>query len=297
MDIEKLKKLVEEGKYYDEIAFELNCTKGTVQKYCKDLGLIAKTKIVRRNDPEMVQKVEDLFNQGKTNQQIADVLGICVTTVRRYITKLLGKESNSVKKKGIKEVKLTQEQWEIIYGGLLGDMNISKTEKLARLAINQGGIHEAYFDHLCSKFSGLLGKINKTPRYDKRTKKYYNKFCVRFLAHQIYLDLYNKIYPNGVKTISQEWIDQITWRSIAYWFMDDGAERGLFATNSFTLEGVQMLQKMFLDKFNIRTRIRLMTNEIDQWLLVVCNEDLKTFEEHVKPYMIPEMYYKLVKIK
>ena len=46
--------------------------------------------------------------------------------------------------------------------------------------------------------------------------------------------------------------------------MDDGAERGLFATNGFTLEGVQMLQKMFLDKFNIHTRIRLMTNETDQ---------------------------------
>lgn len=171
MNIEKLKKLVKEGKYYDEIALELHCAKSTVQKYCKELGLVAKTKIIRRNDPEMVQKVEDLFNQGKTNQQIADELGICATTVRRYITKLLKKESNSVKKKSIKEVQLTQEQWEIIYGGLLGDMNISKTEKLARLAINQGGIHEAYFDHLCSKFPGLLGKINKTPRYDKRTKK------------------------------------------------------------------------------------------------------------------------------
>lgn len=295
MNIEKLTKLVNDGKYSEDIAKELNCNRRTVDAWIKKLELEPNLKITRRNSNEIKLQIEILIKQGFTNTQIAKELQISPTTARRYTKELLGLDTNSTKNKSIKKVELTQEQLEVLYGCILGDLNISKTEKLARFVISQGGQHEAYFDYLCSLFPGLLGKISKKQRYDKRTGKYYNKFTVRALAHQKYLDLYNQIYINGVKTITKEFVDKITLRSIAFWFMDDGTVRGCFATNCFTLPEVRLLQTVF-DRYSIKTRVRQVTGK-EQWLLIVENSDLEKFEKAIYPYLHESMYYKLIKIK
>lgn len=292
MDENKLKILVNEGKNYEEIALELNCNERTVEKYAKKLGLKVTTKIIRRNDPEVVNKIKQLLSEGKTNTQIAKELSISPTTARRYTRELIGQDTNSVKAKSLKEVSLSKNQLEIIYGSLLGDMAISKTPKSARFAIGQGGLHEEYFDYVCSKFPGLLGKVSKTPRFDKRTNKWYNKFVCRSLANEKYLEIYNELYINDKKTITREYLDKITAQGIAYWFMDDGSINGDFATNCFTEDEVKLLQEMFLNKFNINTRIKQVTGK-EEWLLIVKSESRKDFENLIKPYMHESMYYKL----
>lgn len=286
-----LETYVSEGLTYEEIAKKLDCSESTVRKHIKNLQLKPNLKICKANDQELMAKVDELVKQGLTNKQISDKLGICETTTRRY-TKLLGKDTNSVKTKSIDCIDLTDEQLEIIYGGMLGDMNISKTEKLARLSISQGGNHELYFDHLCDCFNGLLGKVSKKQRFDKRTNKFYNKFVVRSLAHQKYLDLYNFFYPNGTKTITEEWIKRLTPRSIAYWFMDDGSLHGELATNCFSLKEVKMLQDMFLDKYNIKTRL-YNPPKTNQYVIFIENSDLHLFEDLVRPYIVDSMKYKL----
>lgn len=129
---------------------------------------------------------------------------------------MLGKETNSIKAKSLKTIELTDEQLEIIYGSMLGDLCLTKTAKKARFIIHQGGNHELYFDHLCEIFKPLLGRVNKRLRYDLRTKKSYNAFSVKFLAHSLYLRFYDFFYKNGVKTVTQEWVNKLTEKSIAY---------------------------------------------------------------------------------
>lgn len=295
MNIEKLIKLVNEGKYSEDIAKELRCHRRTVDDWIKKLGLEPNLKITKRNSNEIKLQIENLIKLGFTNTQIAKKLNISPTTARRYTKELLNLNTNSIKTKSIDNIELTQEQLEILYGCVLGDLNISKTQNLARFVISQGGSHEEYFDYLCSLFPNLLGKINKTQRFDKRTNKYYNKFSVKSLAHKVYLDLYNEIYINGIKTVTKEFVDKLTLRSIAFWFMDDGTVRGCFATNCFTLPEVKLLQTVF-DKYQIKTRIRQVTGK-EQWLLIVENSDLEKFEKAIYPYLHKSMYYKLVKIK
>ena len=212
---ELLPELIRAGNNFVQIAHILGCDNSTVSRKVKDLGLEGNIKICKANDSELIKKVDALHAEGKTNSEIAKILNICATTARRYTT-LLGKQTNSVKAKSIKKVNLSPEQEEIIFGCMLGDMSICKTKKLARIVISQGGVHESYFDHLCNTFKGLLGKINKDPRFDKRTNKWYNKYVVKFLAHEDYLSLYQYFYPNGRKEITQKWIDKLTPRSIAY---------------------------------------------------------------------------------
>lgn len=216
IDLNELKLQIESGLNYSQLAENFKCNERTIEKYAKKLGMVVKTKITKRNDPIILGKIKDFVESGKTNSWIAKELGISPTTVRRYTNEFLGKETNSVKAKRIKDVCLTEEQLEIIYGSLLGDMSISKTKNLARISITQGGVHEEYFDFTCSKFNGLLGKTSKEPRFDNRTKKWYNKFVVRFLAHKQYLEIYDLVYKNGIKTITEEWLDKLTPRSIAF---------------------------------------------------------------------------------
>ena len=292
INLNELRTQIESGLNYSQLAKMFNCNERTIEKYAKKLGLVVKTKITKRNDPVILEKIKTMVESGKTNNEIAKELRISPTTVRRYTKELLGKNTNSIKAKSVKDVCLTDEQLEIIYGSLLGDMSISKTKNLARISITQGGSHEDYFDFVCSKFEGLLGKISKEPRFDNRTKKWYNKFIVRFLAHKQYLSIYNLIYKNGVKTITQEWLNKLTPKSIAYWFMDDGSRSGDLATNCFTLQEVELCQKWFKDKFNIDTRIRKIANK-EQWLLIICVNSRQNFDDLIRPYIHKSMLYKL----
>ena len=89
-------------------------------------------------------------------------------TSRKY-TKELGLETNSKRTKTLtnKHIKLTEEQLEVLYGSLLGDMSLDTNWKNVRPTISQGGDQEAYFDYKCKIFKNLIGKPSKEDRYDK----------------------------------------------------------------------------------------------------------------------------------
>lgn len=242
----------------------------------------------------IINKLILLVKEGKTNIEISKILKLSPTTVRKY-TVLNGLKTNSVKNKPIKEtIKLSKEQEEIIFGSLLGDMCISKTQKSARLLISQGGKHEKYFDHLCKKFNNLIGAINKNKYFDNRTNKYYNKFSTKTLANKTYLEIYNIVYLNNIKTINDKWLNNITERSIAYWFMDDGSKNGIFATNCFTKDEVIKLKNMLKNKFNLNFRIKKVYNK-NQWILCILPKSKQDFENLIRPYIIDSMKYKLTK--
>lgn len=226
-----------------------------------------------------------------TVNEIESVLKISKTTIRKYIVKYLNKTPNSSKKK-LQNFNISEEQLEIIYGSMLGDMSMSLSKNLARFNIGQGGIHEQYFDHLCNVFGELMGKKYKTKVFDKRTKKYYNRFTCRSLSHKFYNDLYELFYINGKKTITKEWLNKLTIKGIAYWFMDDGDKNGVFATNSFSLDEIKLLQQWFLDKLNIHSRIKKISNK-NQYLLIITKNSLKDFNNLIRPFIIKSMYYKL----
>ena len=267
MDINKLQELVNLGCFYDEIAKQLNCNITTVKRWTKRLHLLVKTKITKSKDLKVLDEIDKLHNKGMTVNEIESVLKISKTTIRKYIVKYLNKTPNSSKKK-LQNFNISEEQLEIIYGSMLGDMSMSLSKNLARFNIGQGGIHEQYFDHLCNVFGELMGKKRKTKVFDKRTKKYYNRFICRSLSHKFYNDLYKLFYINGKKTVTKEWLNKLTIKGVAYWFMDDGDKNGVFATNSFSLDEIKLLQQWFLDKLNIHSRIKKVINK-DQYLLII----------------------------
>ena len=136
------------------------------------------------------------------------------------------------------------------------------------------------------------------PKPDSRTGKIYTGYRGNSKAHPIFTEIYNLLYLNGIKTITGEYLERINHPiALAYWFMDDGAKTGIFATNGFTKEGVELLQEMMLEKFNIRTCVKKVTLKDptkDQYLLVVFRDDLYFFEKLIEPYVVKSMRYKFV---
>lgn len=290
IDKEKLLELHVSGKTCQEIRDELGYSLTTIRKYIRDAGYVPNSKICKLDDV-ILNDVSKCLDEGKTNKEIATELGISPTTARKYTKEILNRQTNSVKHHRVASIELTQEQLEVLYGSLLGDMCITKSKNLCRVCINHGGDQEAYFDHKCAIFDGLLGKISKTPRYDKRTNKYYNKFTVRLLSHSTYNKLYDQLYINGVKTLTREWLDKVTPRGLAFWFMDDGCNSGTLATNCFTLDECETIQRWLKEVYNVDTTLQKAPNE--QYVVYIKSSSRRTFYNIVIPYIIPSMLYKL----
>ena len=175
---------------------------------------------------------------------------------------------------------------------MLGDMGLYKTKNLYRFSFCQGGNHEEYFDHVISKFSGLIGKVNKTQRFDSRTSLFYNKFSVKFLAAKEYEYFYKIMTVNDKKTITKEWVNLLTERSIAYWFMDDGSKDCIFATNCFSFNEVKLLSETLLNKFKLKNEIKKIFNK-EQYIIHISVESQKRFNDLIRPYIVESMKYKL----
>ena len=101
------------------------------------------------------------------------------------------------------------------------------------------------------------------------------------------------MYVDGIKTITKEWLNKLTPRSIAFWYMDDGSVDGTLATNCFTESECKLVQKWFLEKYNIVTSLHHQKNKGGlQYLIYIKAESKQAFYNLIKDYIIPEMEYK-----
>lgn len=294
IDVQKLIELNEMKLTPEEIGAKLGVSGSSIRRKLKELGLDHYRKITKKSD-ELLNNIKILLDKGKTNKQIAELLHVSPTTVRKY-TYELGYDTNSQRTKTLtkKNIELTQEQWEVLYGSLLGDMSIDTNWKNARPIISQGGKQEEYFDYKCKIFHNLIGKPSKADRYDKRTDKWYHKYYVKFLTNPIYTKLKEELYHNGIKTVTREWLDKITPRGLAFWFMDDGTNSGEIATNSFSREECLLIIDWFKEKWNIDCTLHTThTNNHEQYLVYILSKSRPIFYNLVIPYFIPSMTYKL----
>lgn len=277
-----------EGKSNTEIKNITGHSLTIIRKYLKEAGLFS----TRASADKLLKEIKRLVNLGKTNSEIAKILKASPTTIRKYTLKLLNKETNSIKRKPIvaKDLKLTNIQEEILYGSLLGDMSISKHANFARFSISHGGTQEIYFDHKCEIFKNLIGKPCKKQRFDKRTNKFYNKYQVRSLSYNIFLEIYNKLYINNVKTITLNYLNNLTPRSLAYWFMDDGNNRGVLATNCFSVSECELIRNWLVTNYDIETTLQFQKN---QPIIYFTKKGKQKFYDVTHEFFIPSMLYKI----
>lgn len=286
----QIKKLYVEDKLSSyKIAEKLNLSAKTITYHLNDLGV--ELRPVKKIDQVMFEK---LWLEGKTDKEIADYFEVTELTIKTFRTK--GKNAGKFNIKRYfsqEEHELSEEQEQMILGSLLGDLSLSYKEKQnARLAIVHCSKQEELFMKKVEILGEFMGNYKFTlSKVDDRTNKIYESWRGNSKTHSVFTKIYKLLYPNNIKTVTEEYLNKITNPiALAYWFMDDGSVDGALATNCFSFEEQKLMQKWLLLKWGITVNIHPYYN---QYLLKIDKESRLKWEQLIFPYMVPSMYYKL----
>ena len=294
--IKKAYDLYLEGRSYAEIGKMLNVSSNTISKHLRKQFGITKKDHSKKIDQDIFK---ELWNRNKSAKDIADYFGVTEATIKTFRTR--GKNAGKFKRTNLfseQNKSLTYLQEQFIYGSLLGDLSLSKPDKShpnSRLCIVQSKKQEEFFMkkvEILGEFMGAYKLTNLTP--DKRTGKIYATYRGNSKAHPIFTKLYNELYKNGVKTITQEFLNKINSPiALAFWFMDDGTYRGTLATNGFSEQEIDLLIKWMKEKWNIDCTKQQNVQSTTQYVIHISEKSRKYFEKLIFEYVVPSMYYKL----
>lgn len=289
---EQIKHLyVDEKLSSNEIGKIIGKTGNTVIYHLKQMGVeIRSTKKINQ------EEFEQLWNQGKSDKEIADYFGVREVTVKSYRTRGENAGKFNITRYFFQEKhELSEAQEQMILGSLLGDMSLSTPNEkhpTSRLAIVQSEQQEELFMKKAEILGEFMGSYRLyTPNPDPRTGKVYKSWRGNSKAHKIFTNMFTLLYPNGIKTITREYLDKITNPiALAYWFMDDGCNDGTLATNCFSETEVDLLIDWLRSKWNIKSR---KWSRAECFVIYISKESRLDFERLIFPYMLPSMYYKL----
>lgn len=291
-EIEKLHKLYLEGNTCEKIGKLTGHTTDTVTKYLKkDYGIIPKSKV-------NINKLRELVIEGKTTKECAEYFKVHPSAISFWKKKLNDDVLNIAESFSKKNVELTDLQLQMILGSLLGDMSIGKIRQncsTCRLYLVHSSKQKDLFMKKVEILEEWMGAYKEYNTFDSRTQKIYSTFRGSTKAHPVFNKIRNLLYPNGIKTVTKEYLNLINHPiALAYWFMDDGTNRGVLSTNCFTYEEVQLLSNWLTNKWNINNTIQTHLNKNKEYYTIyITMYSRKSFEQLIIPYVIPSMYYKL----
>lgn len=244
------------------------------------------------------EKIIKLFNEGLTQKEIAKQTNRGISTIQRTLSAngLHAKRDNSFvrKLKKCNDAEFTEEQYEIIYGTLLGDSSLQLSSKKCVTPALTSCHSEKQKDYSFLLSKKLFGHCKKRERYDKRTNKIYVSYDVRTLSNVNFLPIYNELYKTGKKQVTKEYAEKLTARSLAFWFMDDGYVHDntfILCTDSFNEESCNILCETISEKFGITFRKLKHGNNFRLRLIF---DDRAKFIDMVSPFIIDCMKYKLI---
>ena len=246
------------------------------------------------------EELSDLYiKQNLRDGEIAMKLGVSPGTVWKWRKQL---EINGIHPQQRQyannpEKPLSERQYQILMGSLLGDACIKPQCKRAILSISHCEQQKEYLYWLYNEFKDICKQPPQTYLSHGKYITHYFSSIGRLDLMQIYASLYT---PN--KTIIPQWLEKITPLSLAVWYSDDGhlkyknKNRSVFtfATNSFSQDEHFLLKKTLLEKFDLHTNIQPVQRQSGmQYNLCVEEKSSDRFEELISSYIVPSMRYKL----
>lgn len=292
--IGKIEDLYNKGLSNLKIAKELGICNKSVSKYLKERYGIEKKKYVKQIDQT---QFEELWNEGKSDKEIAEIFGVKEITVKTFRTKGNNAGKFNIIRNFSQTIQhLSEIQDQFIRGSLLGDLNLSNPNtnrnSNSRLTIVHSIKQEELFMSKVKILGNFMGSYKLyTPFPDKRTGKVYQTWRGNSKTHKVFTDIYNELYPNGKKVLTKEFLNTITHPvALAYWFMDDGTYRGVLATHCFSESENDLIIEWMEEKWNI---LCTKQKELDKFKIHISEKSRLNFEKLIFPYIIPSMYYKL----
>lgn len=286
---EQIKDLYLEGKTCKQIGDLLNKSEKTTSYHLKNMGVTMRTN--KKIDDSIF---EELFNDNYSDEELANYFKVSLRTIKSH------RQNKKDKYKRVKfsenDDLLNELQEQMILGSVLGDLNIRIPKNCAngnaRLSIVQSEQQEELFMEKVKILDTFMASYKLTvPKPDPRTGKVYKSWRGSSRAHKEFTKIYNLLYINDIKTITIEFLNKIYHPiALAYWFMDDGTERGTLSTHCFKPEEITLLIDWMYSKFNIEcTRQKNSEHET----IYVKESSRRLFESLIEKYVVPSMRYKL----
>jgi recombination protein RecA len=197
---------------------------------------------------------------------------------------------------------LSDFQWEVILGGLMGDGALSPTRSGngARFRWGHGATQAAYADWKASLFANL--RVSRST--NARGAVFYDVQPLVELA-----ELRHAVYVDGKKVLSDDYVKQLTPLSLAIWYMDDGSfavrsqgmqartregsGRAEICVEAMSPDSRARVQRYLADTWGIEARL-VERGQRRHAVLQFPTEETAKLHALIAPFVHPSMEYKLL---
>lgn len=249
-------------------------------------------------------KMVDKFLSGIIVKDLCKEFKISDKTISKIIKNEIGATNLSDLRLKNKKSLVNDSQKQIIYGSLLGDASLSKrysknnfvnycfttSHCLAQkdFLIQQANILQV------TPHSYIKSENSWSPGSEYWKLNYFNKLFLE--------EVYNKCFIDNRKSVTESWLNEISWEGIANWFMDDGCSYKYinaktvqvnFSTLSFIESEINLLIQKF---YNLMVKSHVVKSQHGNGLILTINsESVNYFMDQISPYMSDCMRYKIKK--
>lgn len=196
------------------------------------------------------------------------------------------------------QISLNPKQKNVLLGTLLGDGSLELNGRHVRLRTDHGIKQKEYVKWKHRIFFNLTKNKVKCfcMKADKRTNKKYRHCKFDTISTPLLDKLYKIFYDNNKKRVPKNIVKILKEPlSLAVWFMDDGYKRNdcnalRINTDAFNFDEQKLLQRCLEKNFGIKSKIH---RKGEYWNIYIPNSDAIKFCRIIRPYVIPEMSYKI----
>ncbi|HEX2118191.1 MAG TPA: hypothetical protein VHF91_03340, partial [Acidimicrobiales bacterium] len=197
---------------------------------------------------------------------------------------------------------LSDFQWEVILGGLMGDGALSRTRSGhgARYRFDHCARQSEYCDWKGSHFANI-GASRSVRASD-------GVVAVDVRPLPELAELRRAVYVGGKKVLSDDYLKQLTPLSLAIWYMDDGSFSNRSKGRQKRTEDGSGRSEICVQAMESTTRARLVAYLADTWginaklvssgankaVLVFAKDETAKLHALIAPFVHPSMQYKLL---
>jgi len=115
---------------------------------------------------------------------------------------------------------LTDVQEQLVFGSLLGDSYTQKNPKSTSFRCTHGIAQEKYLRLKAEILADLVASVKISTISDDFGTR--DRIVLRTNSHKGFEDIYQIVYTDGKKKVTQEWLDSIGEIGLCFWYLDDG---------------------------------------------------------------------------
>lgn len=196
----------------------------------------------------------------------------------------------------------------ILIGMILGDGYLQKGKNSSTLKIEHSTQQLEYLKYkrelLIKIFGGKHPDIHIRSRVDSRNNHTYHQ-CWLSKTEKYLKILRDRIYLNGKKEYTEAILKKLTPEGLAIWYMDDGGNGSIYISKKTgkisscvtylctdcSFEQASIIRDYFKNTYDVE--FKLYNIRKDQYRLCANTSNSRKFVELIRPYIIPEMQYKI----